>query len=104
MRVRVAVDNCIRVHEDQLGPAVVDQLKGDFQHKNPQREMLRRIGKPHWGEPKEIRTWGQETDDAGRAGLTLPRGGRARVRKRFESAGLAREVVASHEIRQRFRA
>ncbi len=97
MKVQVAVDNRIRVdlrewRDDPGMSGVLELLKQDFTHVNPQREMLRRIGKPHWGEPKTIETWHQDDEQ-----LSLPRGGMDRVRRRLEEAGLARRVVDDRE-------
>lgn len=88
MRVTVTVDNRIRLPLEELGSELAGVLRADFRHKNPQREMLKRIGKPHWGEPEHIATWSEEGGQ-----LTLPRGGMGRVRKRLEEAGLSRKVV-----------
>ena len=97
MKVQVTVDNRIRIdlrewRDDPGMSGVLELLKQDFTHVNPQREMLRRIGKPHWGEPKTIETWHQDDEQ-----LSLPRGGMDRVRRRLEEAGLARRVVDDRE-------
>lgn len=88
MRVDVVVDNRIRVPTDGLPPELLSALRADFRHKNPQREMLKRIGKSHWGEPEHIVTWTEEGGE-----LTLPRGGMERVRRRLEEHGIRRRVV-----------
>ena len=87
-RVTITVDNRIRLDPSSIPSEVVDLLRQDFTHQNPQREMLRRIGKPFWGEPKEIATYALDGRE-----LSLPRGGMGRLRKRLEEAGLRREVV-----------
>ena len=91
-RVRVLVDSRIVIRELDIPAEVATQLKADFTHVNPQREMLRRIGKPFWAEPKEIVTWAQDDEF-----LTFPRGGMDRVRERLAEAGLKRHVVDERE-------
>jgi superfamily II DNA or RNA helicase len=93
-RIRVVVDNRVRLLLSELPREVRTLLQRDFTHDNPQREMLRRIGKPHWGEPAQIRTF---VVDEGRDELSLPRGGLGRVRARLEQAGLRREIVDARE-------
>ena len=87
-RVEVVVDDRIRVRVADLPPDVVEQLRRDFTHKNPQREMLKRIGKPFWSEPKEIVTYALDGCE-----LSLPRGGMGRLRERFEEYGIKRRVI-----------
>lgn len=92
MRVPIRVDNRIRLdltafRRDPAMAETVKLLKEDFTHKNPQREMLRRIGKPHWGQPKVIETWTERGNE-----LSFPRGGMPRIRERLEQAGYRRTV------------
>ena len=86
-RALVTIDNRIRIPLT-TGAEAIEQLKRRFTHVNPQREMLRRIGKPFWAEPKEIVTWSEEDGQ-----LTLPRGGMERLRKVLAEEGLRYEVV-----------
>ncbi len=101
MRVPVRVDNRIRLDlthwvDDPAMEETAKLLKEDFTHKNPQREMLKRIGKPHWGEPKTIETW-TETQQGGTWHVSFPRGGMPRVRARLEEAGHRRKVEDARE-------
>ena len=87
-RVTVTVGSRIELALADLPVDVVERLRKGFTHKNPQREMLRRIGMPFWSEPPELLTW----REAGGV-LSLPRGGMDRVRAALEDAGLRRRVV-----------
>ena len=86
-RIRIVVDSRIRIPLADATLGLVESLKRAFTHANPQREMLRRIGKPFWGEPEKIETWTEDGDE-----LTLPRGGMKRLRNIFAQHGVSREV------------
>ena len=90
-RVRIVVDNRIRISLRHLPPEVVDAIKHDFTHVNPARAKLERLGLTGgalYKEPRTIQTYELE-----HAVITVPRGGMTRVRAALEQAGLARHVV-----------
>jgi len=88
MAINITVDNRIRIARQDIDSDLERQLKLEFTHENPKREALRRMGLPHWGEPKRFETWGETEDE-----LSLPRGGMPRVRKILEDAGVHRRVI-----------
>jgi superfamily II DNA or RNA helicase len=98
-RITVRVDSRIRLDARELGDVLAQQLRQDFTHQNPQREMLRRIGKPFWAEPKTIETWSEKPNPGlgSVEELSLPRGGMPRLRARLEEHGLKRLVLDQRE-------
>jgi len=87
-RLRVTVDNRVRLPLVNLPGSLMDELSGAFSYANPQHQKLKAMGYGTKGEPAVIRTW---RDEGGC--LTVPRGGMARVRDALRRYGVAYEVA-----------
>lgn len=72
----IRVDNRVRIFGLQNEPKVIgDELRDLFEYDNPKFHELRRMGLPHWKEPRRLATWKDDSDH-----LSLPRGnGRSAV-------------------------
>lgn len=93
-RVRVTVDDRVRVEGPRLPWALIDALKAAFTHVNPAHAAQARLGfKPT--EPPLHRTWTElpPAEPGWRPGIAVPRGGMSRVRAAIEACGVARDVV-----------
>lgn len=78
------VDSRIRVPLAGLRPEARESLRAAFEHANPKRDALRRMGIPGWQrEPGTIRTWVEVPGE-----FLAPRGGLTRVRRVLEAEGL----------------
>lgn len=88
MKVRIRIDNRIRVKLAKLEDEVCRALKQEFEHRNPQFFLHKALGLPTWSTPVKIITW-EETDTE----LTFPRGGMQRVRDVLKSSGHTWGVV-----------
>lgn len=88
------IDNRVRIPTEALDPEVMRELQASFEHDNPHRDTLRRMGVPHWSEPKLIVTWTREPPlhTTGGKWLALPRGGSARAFGILEAAGVDVEI------------
>jgi superfamily II DNA or RNA helicase len=89
--VQIVVDNRVRVCVDGLGVDIVNELKEQFDHRNPEFFKKKNLGLPFWNIPRVISTWGEETRWDQRW-LTLPRGGLARVRQVLDDYGFDRDI------------
>lgn len=89
--ITVVVDSRLRMRASDLEAEVVERLREDFTHTNPQRIMLERMGvHPNAlrKEPLEIPTWRLDGDD-----FSIPRGGVGRMREAFADHGVRYRVI-----------
>ena len=64
-----------------------------FNHVNPQREKMRKMGLPFYSEPRTITTWRPcKAHGEDCTGIRIPRGGMARLRKLLKEHGLQHRV------------
>lgn len=88
MILQLTIDSRVRLDVTGIPRDARAELHAAFEHVNPQREALKRIGKPHWKEPTQYETWREVERPPGGVELSLPRGGLDRVRR----------VLARHEV------
>lgn len=85
--LHVYVDNRIRFSVRDVDAEMLTKLKSEFEHKNPEIGLKRRLGIPTYGVPETIRTWRQSGKE-----ISFPRGGMGRVRRALHGSGTAFEV------------
>jgi superfamily II DNA or RNA helicase len=87
-RLRVVVDNRVRLPTGTLPEGFEGELQAAFDHPNPQWQKLRGMGYSTKGEPAVVRTWRYEP-----GAVSFPRGGMGRVRDALRRYGVAYEVA-----------
>lgn len=97
MKVEIVVDSRIRLPVEGLPEDCLRRLTSSFEHDNPHRESLRRMGVPFWNEPRTYLTWARLMAKGARPpevveGLSFPRGGMGRVREALREFGVDWEV------------
>jgi superfamily II DNA or RNA helicase len=92
MRTRIVVREKLRIDLQGAPEAFAEEIRSIFTHRNPQHEVMRRLGKP-WIEPREIATWRNEPNGI----LAVPRGGLSRVRDAAKRRGIDLHITDDRE-------
>lgn len=82
----IVIDQRVAIEMATVDFATLEAVRQEFEHPNPHRAALMRMGVPHWGEPAIITTWREEDENGDETPiksrvrwLTVPRGARERV-------------------------